>query len=441
MKKSLSVLAASLSMMLLFSACTPATQPSQKPADTGVVTPSASQPAKPADDKVTITFEQFSGSGDNEQYLNDMITAYTTANPNVTIKLQSYGYDDYFTQLTAKVAGGQAPDVFELNYENFVSYAKKGALKPLDDIIKSQNIATDSYNEMALKAFQADGQQYGVPNSFSNVVLIYNKDLFDQAGISYPTDDWKWEDAMTAADKIHALGKDIFGYYHPLSFNEYYKVVKQNGGSLFNDDYTQFTMDTPANVEALQYMVDMQLKSNVMPKAEQLAGMGDWDLFKSGRLGMIVTGIWAFPDFTRDREFAWDIAVEPGHTQKAAHFFSNGYVINKDSKVAEEAAKFIAFISSDPTATQIRLDAAWELPPVTDQSIVDQYLAITPPDNREAVFKSLDYLVTPPVITQFAELQDIIGQHLNSAAAGTVTPEQALKNMQADCEAKINLSK
>lgn len=441
MKKSLSVLAASLSIMLLFSACTPATQPTQKPADTGVVTPSASQPAKPVDDKVTITFEQFSGSGDNEQYLKDMIAAYTTANPNVTIKLQSYGYDDYFTQLTAKVAGGQAPDVFELNYENFVSYAKKGALKPLDDIIKSQNIATDSYNEMALKAFQADGQQYGVPNSFSNVVLIYNKDLFDQAGISYPTDDWKWEDAMTAADKIHALGNDIFGYYHPLSFNEYYKVVKQNGGSLFNEDYTQFTMDTPANVEALQYMVDMQLKSNVMPKAEQLAGMGDWDLFKSGRLGMIVTGIWAFPDFTRDCEFAWDIAVEPGHTQKAAHFFSNGYVINKDSKVAEEAAKFIAYISSDPTATQIRLDAAWELPPVTDQSIVDQYLAITPPDNREAVFKSLDYLVTPPVITQFAELQDIIGQHLNSAAAGTVTPEQALKNMQADCEAKINLSK
>ena len=294
---------------------------------------------------------------------------------------------------------------------------------------------------MALKAFQADGQQYGVPNSFSNVVLIYNKDLFDQAGVAYPTDDWTWEDAMAAAQSIRALGSDIFGYYHPISFNEYYKVVRQNGGSLFNDDYTQFTMDTPANVEALQYLVDMQRKTNVMPTAEQMAGMGDWDLFKSGRLGMIVTGIWAFPDFTRDCAFDWDIAVEPGHTQKASHFFSNGYVINKDSQVAEEAAKFIAFISSDPQATQIRLDAGWELPPVTDQSIVDQYLAITPPANREAVFKSLDYLVTPPVITQFAELQDIIGQHLNDAAGGLVTPEQALKDMQADCEAKIDLSK
>lgn len=433
-KKSLSLLAAGLSSLLLLSACSSAgSTPAQTPASAGS-TPAAAE-------KVTITFEQFSGSGDNLQYLQQMIDAYTAQNPNVTIKLQSYGFDDYFTQLTAKVSGGQAPDVFELNYENFVSYAKKGALLPLDEIITSQGIDTGSYNEMALKAFQADGHQYGVPNSFSNVVLIYNKELFDRAGVAYPTDDWKWEDAMAAAGSIRALGSDIFGYYHPISFNEYYKVVRQNGGSLFNQDYTQFTMDTPANVEALQYLVDMQRKSNVMPTAEQMAGMGDWDLFKSGRLGMIVTGIWAFPDFTRDCAFDWDIAVEPGHTQRASHFFSNGYVINKDSKVAEEAAKFIAFISSDPAATQIRLDAGWELPPVTDQSIVDQYLAITPPANREAVFKSLDYLVTPPVITQFAELQDIIGQHLNDAAGGLVTPEQALKDMQADCEAKIDLSK
>ena len=434
-KKSLSLLAAGLSSLLLLSACSSAgSTPAQTPASAG------STPAAPAE-KVTITLEQFSGSGDNLQYLQQMIDAYTAQNPNVTIKLQSYGFDDYFTQLTAKVSGGQAPDDFELNYENFVYYAKKGALLPLDGIIKAQGSNTGSYNQMARKAFQADGQQYGVPNSFSNVVLIYNKDLFDQAGVAYPTDDWTWEDAMAAAQSIRALGSDIFGYYHPISFNEYYKVVRQNGGSLFNDDYTQFTMDTPANVEALQYLVDMQRKTNVMPTAEQMAGMGDWDLFKSGRLGMIVTGIWAFPDFTRDCAFDWDIAVEPGHTQKASHFFSNGYVINKDSQVAEEAAKFIAFISSAPQATQIRLDAGWELPPVTDQSIVDQYLAITPPANREAVFKSLDYLVTPPVITQFAELQDIIGQHQNAAAGGLVTPEQALKDMQADCEAKIDLSK
>lgn len=434
MKKHLSLIAAALAAALMFSACGGA---SSAAASTGSSTPAAST----TDEPVTITFEQFSGSGDNEAYLQQMIDTYTAEHPNVTIQLQSYGYDDYFTQLTAKVSGGKAPDVFELNYENFVSYAKKGALMPLDDILKTEGIDTSVYNKMALGAFNADGKQYGVPNSFSNVVLIYNKDLFDKANVAYPTDDWTWEDAMAAAEKIRALGDDTFGYYHPISFNEFYKTVKQNGGSLFNDDFTQFTMDTPENVETLQYLVDMQLKSNVMPTPEQMGGMGDWDLFKSGRLGMIVTGIWAFPDFTENCDFAWDIAVEPGHTQKATHFFSNGYVISKDSKVANEAAKFIAFLSSDPKATQIRLDAAWELPPVTDENILNQYKEKTPPANREAVFKSLDYLVTPPVITQYAELQDIVGRHLTDAAAGTVTPQEALQAMQAECQEKIDLTK
>lgn len=178
-----------------------------------------------------------------------------------------------------------------------------------------------------------------------------------------------------------------------------------------------------------------------MPTEEQMAGMGDWDLFESGRLGMIVTGIWAFPEYTSNCDFDWDIVVEPGHTQKATHFFSNGYVVSKDSQVADEAVKFITYISSNREATQIRLDAGWELPPVQDEDIIAQYKEKTPPANREAVFKSLDYLVTPPVITQYAELQDIVGQHLSAAAAGTVTPEQALKDMQAECEQKIDLTK
>lgn len=401
------------------------------------ITGAAESPKTP----VKITFAQYSGSGDNEKYLKQMVENYMKANPNVTIDMQTYGYDDYFTQMTAKVSGGQAPDVFELDYQNFVSYAKKGALMPCDDMFKKVGVDTSVYNKMALKAFSADGVQYGVPNSFSNVVLIYNKDLFDKASISYPTDDWKWEDAMEAAKKIRALGDNIYGYYHSISFNEFYKTVKQNGGSLFSADFKRFTMNTKENIETLQYMVDMQRKTNVMPTSEQLAGMGDWDLFESGRLGMIVTGIWAFPEYTNNCDFKWDIAVEPGHKQKATHFFSNGYVISKDSKVAEEAAKFITYISSNREATQIRLDAGWELPPVQDKDIVEQYKQKKSPANREAVFKSLDSLVTPPVIAQYAELQDIVGKHLNAAAAGTVSSEQALNDMQAECEKKIDLTK
>jgi multiple sugar transport system substrate-binding protein len=394
-----------------------------------------------ANQKITLTFDQFFGSGDNEVYLKQMIDLYTAANPNVSIRLQFYGFEDYFMQLTAKISAGRAPDVFELNYENFVAYAKNGSLLPLDDLISSGDINTLVYNKMALGAFNANGKQYGLPNSFSNVVLIYNKNLFDRAGIGYPTDNWTWADAMAAAKAIRALGSSIFGYFQPLSFTEFYKTAAQNNGGFFCADGSRFTLNTPANVETVEYLVDLQRGSNVMPTREQLGGMGDWDLFKAGRLGMIVTGIWAFPDFTRDCDFAWDIAVEPGNKKKATHFFSNGYVINKSSPAAIEAAKFIAFISSNPAAVKIRLDAAWELPPVVDEASIARYKAQTPPANREAVFKSLDYLVTPPVVTQFSQLQDIVAKHLNEATAGSVSPAQALANMEAELVNTIDLNR
>ena len=70
-------------------------------------------------------------------------------------------------------------------------------------------------------------------------------------------------------------------------------------------------------------MVDRVRVSNVQPNEVQLGGMGDWDLFMSGRLGMIPTGIWAFSSFADGCDFDWDVVVEPGADQKATAFFSN----------------------------------------------------------------------------------------------------------------------
>jgi multiple sugar transport system substrate-binding protein len=271
--------------------------------------------------------------------------------------------------------------------------------------------------------------------------LFFNKELFNQAGIPYPTDDWTWADAMTAAEEIRALDENIFGYFHPLSFFEFYKTVAQNDGALMSEDGREFTFNTPQNLETLNYMIAMQRETNVMPTEAQLGGMGDWDLFKSGRLGMIITGIWAFPDFTRDIDFSWDIVVEPGNTQRATHFFSNAYAVSANSEVAEAAAKFVSFITSDSEAVRIRLDAGWELPPVDSQEVIAAYAQITPPENREAVFRSLNYLVLPPVVTQFSELQNIVNRHLSDAANGMITPEEALELMQRDAEERIDLDR
>ena len=264
-----------------------------------------------AAEPVTITYCNFNSSGGNEETLAKMVAAFESEYPNIKVEVETIGYDDYFTQMQTRVAGGTAPDCYELNIENFAAYANKGMLAEITGVDVS------GLNDTALNAFKVDGKQYGLPESFSNVVLIYNKDLFDQAGVDYPTDDWTQADVQEAAEKIRALGDDIFGIWQPITYNEFFKVVAQYGGALLNEDKTEFTINSPENLEAATVLVDRVLVSNVQPNAVQQGGMGDWDMFMSGRLGMIPTGIWAFQTFTDGCDFAWDIAVEPGSTQKA----------------------------------------------------------------------------------------------------------------------------
>ena len=428
----LSLLAGLLVISLIGTACTDSASEatgSQAPENT-----QSQETEDPSGEPVTITYCNFNASGGNEETLQRMYEAFHEEYPNITVEIETIAMADYFTQMQTRVVGGTAPDCYELNIENFASYANNGVLAEITGVDLS------SLDETALSAFNVNGTQYGLPGNFSNVVLIYNKDLFDQANIDYPNADWTQEDVQEAAEAIRALGDDIYGYYQPLTYNEFYKACAQFGGSLLNEDRTEFTINSPENVAAAQMMADRVLVSNVQPTEVQMGGMGDWDLFMSGRLGMIPTGIWAFQTFTDGCDFEWDITIEPGQEQKATHFFSTGLVINAESENKEAAATWITWLASSPTAAQIRIEAGWDLPAVNDQETLSSYLDITPPENRQAVFDSLDYLVVPPVIEDYALMSDIIGECLSAAANGSMTVQEALDQAQAQCEAQISLN-
>jgi multiple sugar transport system substrate-binding protein len=387
---------------------------------------------------VTLTYACFSAAGAQEETLKAMIEVFESKNPGIKIDVQLTGYNDYFTTLATKIAGGNAPDVYEMNMENYVSYMLRGQCQSLNDL----GIATANYSEGTLSAVSSNGNLYAVPQSFSTCVLIYNKDLFDQAGIAYPTDEWTWADAQTAAEKIRALGDDIWGYSQPITYNEFYKSIAGNGGSLLNDDFTAFTVNSPENVEVLDAMIARVRGDNhVMPNTEELAGRGDWDLFEAGKLGMIITGIWAFSTFTEKCDFNWDIVTEPGYESKAAFFFANVNCISPSSDKQEAAAKFIDAMGSDPDIVQLRLDASWELPTISDQTKLDQYLTITPPDNRKAVFDSMDYAVTPPALLEAAAATEIINNVLSTLETNDMTAQEALDEIQAQLETADLLSK
>jgi multiple sugar transport system substrate-binding protein len=385
--------------------------------------------------QTTINYFSFTTGTEQIDELETLIAAFEEENPDIDIEYTTAPFDNYFTRLQTDFAGGNPPDVFELNYENFVTFASRGTLLPLEEHLTVDPAAT--FYPAALEAFRYDGVQYGLPITFSTVVLFYNRDLFDAAGVAYPTDDWTWEDVISASEQITDAENRVWGIYQPVQFWEFYKVAQQAGGGLEVGETV--AIDTPENQEALHYLVDKIHLHGIMPSDAQMSGVGDVDLFLGGQLGMLVSGIWMFDRFINDASFNWDIAVEPGGAQKATHFFSNAAVVSATTPHAEAATRWVEFLAANPLTAETRIASSWELPALTlEQSdVLEPYLAQPMPENREAVFASLEYAVTPPVVENQPQLQDIINQELEAARLGTKSVEQALADAQQRVEALL----
>ncbi len=386
--------------------------------------------AEPAGPATTITYMNFSANDGHEEDLAAIVTAFQDENPGITVQTETLPYADYFTKLQTAVAGGTVSDTFELNFENFVTYQVNGALAELGDI------DTSLYQPNLLESLTVDGKQYGVPTSFSDVVLFYNEDLFKAAGADVPTADWTWADEQAAAEKLTDAAAGVWGDYQPVSFHEFYKALAQAGGAFFNDDKSATTFNSPEGIKAAEWLIG---KSGVsMPTAADGAGTPDFDskLFADGKLAMWHTGIWMFGAMA-DVPFGWDIVVEPGDTRKASAVFANNAVVSASSANQEAAQKWIDFLAGSDFTAQLRLEKSWELPPVADDSLLADYVKQTPPANRQAVLDSLDGAVMPPVIESQQEMQDIVTEELGSAADGTKSVEDALADAQERVDALL----
>jgi len=381
---------------------------------------------------VTLTYFTFSAAPDHLTDLDEMIQIFEEKHPNIKIEVETAPFAEYFTKLSTLIAGGMAPDIFELNYENFVSYAAKGVLLDLGPLAKADpEFDPGIFYPRAYDAFNFEGMQLGLPETFSTVVLFYNKDLFDKAGVAYPAEDWTWSDAVAAAEKLTDAEAGVWGLYSPIQFWEFYKKAAQNRCSFFKDK--EVAINSPECIEALQTMIDFVTKYHVMPTDAEMGGLSSGDLFTAGKLAMEVTGIWMFAAY-KDAPFEWDIQVEPGMKEKATHFFANAVSVFAATKHPQEAWEWVKFFTSSPEMASIRVKTGWELPALDNPAYFEDYLKQHPPANRAAVFRSLEYAVVPPVIERQAEMQDAVNKLLDQVKLGQLTPKEALDQAKVQIE-------
>ena len=184
-----------------------------------------------------------------------MAEAYEKANEDVSISIQLTPYKggEYWTKLEAAAGGGTAPDVFWLNVLHLDAYVEGGILDDMTEVIGASDI-NDSFAETLVNNYVRDGKNYAVPKDFDTNALWYNKDLFDQAGVAYPTDDMTYDDLVALCTELKdKLPEGVYPFACPVDFQTwYYQTVYANGGWILNEDATETGYGEAATQEGIQ---------------------------------------------------------------------------------------------------------------------------------------------------------------------------------------------
>lgn len=302
------------------------------------------------------------------------------------------GYQDV---LLTELSAGQAPDVFWIPGADLATFASRGVILNLAEIAGAdaefdatvfypQQIAELTYNPES----DANDALWGLPRDASAMVLYFNKDLFDEAGVDYPTvqlenGEWNWDTFKESAAAIRALGSDVFGFGMNNWWGNWELFINSAGGSYFTEGRDGCALNSPEVVDALAFMRGLYVDDVAVPY-----GTDSEPPFVAGSVGMFLNGRWATPNFLAQIDFNWDASEVPAGPAGQSNFlFWGAYVVNAtvaDDPVRAEAAwELIKRLTTVEVQAQVTALGA-NLPSRNSQDAIEAFFASTPELNNSA---------------------------------------------------------
>ncbi len=367
------------------------------------------------------------------------IEAFEQAHPSIKVALESADFSTYYTKLNTNLAAGRAPDVFMMSGAYFYAGAMRNAFKDLGPYVKQAGIDLNSYFTEAENSMY-QGKLLAVPEELDILALAYNKDLFDQAGVAYPTDVWTWDDLLDAATKLtrkSSDGRQTYGIYSVNNIQEMWgNLVKQNGGSFLTADKKKSAINTPEAIEAVQFAVDLIYKHKVSPTAQGVSSLPGYiesggSPFMTGLVAMKIQGNYELGVLLENDAFAWDVVTIPQRKIKGGLAWSQAWVMYEKTKHPDEAWQFIEYMLSDE-ANKIIGDTPnkGQCPPLKSAAYAAPYGA-PPPDHMKAFLDGYEYRQSFEFHPAWLEYGTAYGKALDPVFAGETPVADAL-NAAAD---------
>jgi ABC-type glycerol-3-phosphate transport system substrate-binding protein len=288
-----------------------------------------------AGDKVTITVD-CQPVGAQKELLRDWnadVEAFQKLHPNITIKSVSVGAQcNNPPDFTARLAGGTQTDVFYAYMTDLNQVLDSGQAMEITKFVTKDTVPTwDSISDGAKAAFSEGGKVYGVPTKNYSMGLLYNKNLFQQAGLDAKNPPKTWAEVREAAKKIAALGNGIAGYSDYSAGNtggwHFTAELFSQGGSPVSADGKKADFNNDLGKKVLQNLKDMRYSDNSMGAKQLLQWPDLLTNAAAGKVGMFVGA----PDATtaivtqfQGKYQDWAMAPMPGQDGPAKGTLGGG---------------------------------------------------------------------------------------------------------------------
>lgn len=374
--------------------------------------------------------------GGDAQAMEMIVEEFNATHEDIQIDLTQGSWTEYFAQLNNAVVAGEAPQIATiLNFRMVTSYP---ALMPLNDspvgnLLEEYGIRRDQYVEYVWDIANIDGNQYAVPLDNTMLGIYYNKEIFREAGLDPENPPETLEEFVAAAEAIAATGNYAF---HPGAYGQprwyrrmWYIFLWQNGGELLNDAGTAAAFNTPAGVEALEYLVSVRERGWNDPGTNGAAQ------FDAGELGMLVNGTWHYLSLA-ESDLDWGFMGMPTffdtkYTWGSNHFLAIPKQAAADEHLIRPAMEAIKWMSENShtwgiygghvpmrrsalQSEELRNSETWE-------KTLQEFTRMA----QEGVYKSL------PLHPKINQINDAIQPFIEEAYNGTLSPQRALNRAEA----------
>lgn len=309
-----------------------------------------------ADGKVKLSFQIWDNA--QRQGMEAVAAAYMEKTPDVVIQVQVTSWDEYWTKLDAAAESNQLPDIFWMHTNQILKYADYGMLADVTNLYDEED--PDYYQKHFSEISQdnakgTDGRLYGVPKDKDTICLVYNKEMFDAAGVEYPNENWTWDDLTAASAAIY----EKTGKYGYMAYADdqlgYWNFVYQAGGHILNEDKTKAGFTDPATRKGMEFYINLQ-KEPWCPDQRYFAETNPGTAFMSEQGAMYLEGNWNLMSMMQNNaamEGKWDVAVLPKCPDPVngdgRATISNGlcYSTGARGKNLEYAMDFLKFAGSE----------------------------------------------------------------------------------------------